>query len=361
MIRKIAFLIALYLPANLFAQDIPVMLFLTKGDQPDSLGFNIVEALPEVVYKRIMDGKAALWDSPKKEDKLAPKTLKSIESSSDATLSVTEQLFILERWNMSKKQIAITPLGFYFSTKKKNGEEISFGYVEYKDLDSVFKATVIPSNANGGCNTTFDEVLKQKLYYYNVVQYNDKRISSLGESVKIKDDIKPMLPSSWAKSDECKFVKYFIEDRQGKSDDSTKLARRLLQSIEKYFNENMEVFLNMDGDLLVGDSLDYKINVTGVQMEEYWMKNEDKIDYSIFRVTFFVNGKPLSVMTVENLQKLDILVGFKPINDFLKEKEFYFRIAKINTQEISPEQSKTYLDALFNYKWNHITEYAKYE
>ena len=76
---KKLFFIFLIFPLFLRAEEIPVLLFLSTYDQDDSLGFNLVQSLPEFVYDQIIDGKVSLWDSPKKEDRIEPKTLQQIE------------------------------------------------------------------------------------------------------------------------------------------------------------------------------------------------------------------------------------------------------------------------------------------
>jgi hypothetical protein len=359
---KIFFLTLLFITANLFAEETPVMLFLSKNDQSDSLGFNLVESLPGIVYKEIMANHVVLWDSPKMEDRIEAKTLKTIEKSSNSSFSITNSLFILEQWKIEKKSLTVKTLGFYFSAKNMQGEEVSYGFVEYKSLDSVLRTTTIPANANGSCNTTFNDVLKQKLYYYNVVQYNNKRIANLQESVNIKNEIKPLLPKkAWSREDDCKVVKYVIEEKKDSAGNAGAMSKKLLMLFEKYFNENQEIFMNMGGDLLMGDTANYKVRVSGLQVEEYWIKNDDHIDYSIYKATVLVNGKPLASMPADDLQTLNFLIGFKPVNDFIKEKEFYFRIVKINNEDIPASLAKGYLNALNNYKWNHVIEYAKYD
>ena len=51
----------------------------------------------------------------------------------------------------------------------------------------------------------------------------------------------------------------------------------------------------------------------------------------------------------------------KFLNDFLKEKEFYFRILKINSQEIPAEKSAAYLNGIKELRWSHLIEWARYQ
>ena len=154
---KKLFLVFFLFPLCMHAEEIPVLLFVSTYDQDDSLGFNLVESLPALVYGFIIDGKVTLWDSPKKEDKIEPKTLLQIEKYAQTSFKVTNQLFIYEKWIKDRKNFSIETVGFYFSSKKPDGEEVAYGYVDYAELDSVLEFTLIPSNADGNCNMTFGD------------------------------------------------------------------------------------------------------------------------------------------------------------------------------------------------------------
>ncbi|MEO8088268.1 MAG: hypothetical protein ABI763_15715, partial [Bacteroidota bacterium] len=95
---KRIFLIFLFFTKHLHAEEIRVLLFVNTYDQADSVGFNIVQSLPELVYDQIVSGKVVLWDSPKKEDRIEPKTLMQIEKDAQTSFQLTNQLFIYENW-----------------------------------------------------------------------------------------------------------------------------------------------------------------------------------------------------------------------------------------------------------------------
>ena len=356
------FILIFVIPLFAQAQEIPVLLFLSTNDQDDSIGFNLVKSLPEFAYEQIMAGKAVLWDSPKKEERIEPKTLLQIEKYAQSSFKVTNQLFIYENWIRTKKNLTVKPVGFYFSSKKANGEETAYGFIDYASLDSLFRFTLVPANADGNCGMTYDDALKQKLYYFNIVQYGEERISSLERSLKIKNEIKSLLPpKKWSEQDDCKIVRYAIEDSAGSANESVIRSRKFLALVEKYLSESPEFFMNFGGDRLTNDPTGYKIKVNRVEVDEYWIRTGDKIDYSIFRMTVVVNDSILDPISSDDLQKMDLLIGFKPVNDALKEKEFYFRILKINSQAIPPEKSAAYLNGLYELRWSHLIEWARYQ
>lgn len=355
------FLILILFSKVAAAEEIPVLLFVNTYDQADSVGFNIVQSLPSFVYDQVMANKVVLWDSPKKEDRIEPKTLMQIEKYAETSFRVTNQLFIYEQWTRDRKSLSIKTLGFYFSGKKPNGEEVAYGFVDYAELDSVFQFTLVPSNADGNCSMTYDDAMKQKLYNYNIVQYGGRRVESVEEAISIKNEIRPLLPKKkWSERDDCKIVRYVIEDSLGSKNPLFTENRKFLDACSKYLGETPELFLNIGGDKLTNDPANYKIKVDKVEMEEYWIRTGDNIDYSIYSMQIFVNNNPLNALAVDEIQQLDFLIGFRSVNDFLKEKEFYFRILKINSQEIPPEKSAAYLGGIQELRWSQLIEWAKY-
>ncbi|MCX6274430.1 MAG: hypothetical protein NTV09_04400 [Bacteroidetes bacterium] len=359
--KKLLLLLFL-LSKNIHAEEIPVLIFVNTYDQADSLGFNIVQSLPEFVYDQILAGKVILWDSPKKEDRIEAKTLTQIEKYAQTSFKSTNQLFIYENWIKERRSLTIKTVGFYFSGKKPNGEEVAYGFVDYAELDSVFQFTLVPSNADGNCGMTYDDALKQKLYNYNIVQYDGKRIESVKEALAIKNEIKPLLPKKkWSDQEDCKIIRYVIEDSVASKKSSFTETRKFLVSLEKYLIETPEYFLNIGGDQLTSDPANYKIHVDKVEMDEYWIKSGSNISYSIYSMKIYVNGSALNALPVDEIQQMDFLINFRSVNDFLKEKEFYFRIFKINSQDIPPEKAAAYLSGIAELRWSHLIEWARYQ
>ncbi len=347
---------------NIHAEEIPVLIFVNTYDQADSIGFNIVQSLPEFVYDQILSGKVKLWDSPKKEDHISPKTLMQIEKYAQTSFKSTNQLFIYENWIRERKSLKVKTLGFYFSGKKPNGEEVAYGFVDYVELDSIFQFTLMPSNADGNCGMTYDDALRQKLYNYNIVQYGGRRVESVKEALDIKNEIKPLLPKKkWSEREDCKMIQYVIEDSALSADSRFVAGRKFLSALEKYLVESPEYFLNIGGDQLTSDPTNYKIHVDKVEMDEYWVKSGTNISYSIYSMKIFVNNTALIALPVDEIQRMDFLINFRSVNDFLKEKEFYFRILKINSQDIPPEKAAAYLNGITELRWSHLIEWARYQ
>jgi hypothetical protein len=187
------------------------MLFLSARDQPDTLGYNLVTELPALLYGAVMEGRLSLWDSPEKQIRILPASLKAIEEANDLSFSASPRLFIYEKWTMERKKMRCQPTGFYFSDRSSRGEEVAYGFVDYSDAELALTSTSITANANGSCFATFKYILLNHLYFYNVVQFGDRKITSLDESQKIKRQYTPILSDGQNPPPEAKKIVYRVE------------------------------------------------------------------------------------------------------------------------------------------------------
>ena len=347
---------------NLFAAQSPVLLFLSRQDQADTLGYNIVNELPALVYKEIIDGRVPLWDSQNKDVQITPSSLKSLEASSGDNFSQAKQLFIYELWDLDKKKGELQTVGFYFSSRTNKGEDISYGFVDYDPLDSLFRSTKIPVNSNGNCDLTFYDVLHGKYYFYNVVQIGEKKITNIKEALALKDEVTQFISQRISPPDhDVKELSYVIQYSDNPPDVAMSRSNQFIQSLQLFLNENQEVFYNLGGDKILDFRQANKIKVTSVEVVEKWRKVEDRIESELISLQIYVASQPMDLLKSGDIHFLDLLVDFKSVTDFLREKEFYFRIAKINSQEIALGKSPVYLKGLRTWKWNQLTEFVRYE
>lgn len=352
----------LFICGNLLSAPTPVLLFLSSRDQSDTLGYNLVNELPPLVYNEIMSGRVSLWDSPKKEVQIKPSTLRKLEESSGVEFSRTTQLFIYELWDIDKKAGALQTLGFYFSGRNNAGEEVSYGYVDFLPLQEVLRHTPIPTNANGNCYSSFESVLLNKYYFFNIMQYGEKQVANLKEALQLKEEMKKIVSGKTTPPDfDCKLVSYSIDDSSDSGKNSGSKSKVFINILQTYLNDNREVFYNLGGDKIRNFMQPGKILVSRVEVKERWKKQGDVIQTEPELVRIYVDGKALDSLSGEEFGKLEFLVDFKSPLDFLNEKEFYFRILKINSQTIPIEQSDAYLKGLRTWKWNVLTDFAKYE
>src|ERR1041385_7624379 len=346
------------------AENVLVMLYAGNTSQNDSIGYNIVNDISSVVYKSILNGTTRLWDSQKKELQILPASLQKIEKSSGVTFAGCSHLFIYESWTIEKKISSSELLGFYFSADDKSGHTISFGYVDAKELPDAALGSYVKRNPNGNEPLTIARVLRCKLYYFNIVQYDGKKITEPSQSFELKSKkLKPLLKFiECPEIKEMKQVKYSVSKNDTMSNPGgTKKTAVVLDMIEDYFTANRETLYTLAGDYAAELKKKKSINVTSMIVNETWAKENGIIDTQPDSVTFYVNKKPLTQLSQKELIDLGIIIDFKSVYDVLKEKEFAFRIMEINGNTIAPEKANSYYSALKKYKWNSLTEYVKYD
>lgn len=344
------------------ARSIPVLLFLNSNDQPDSLGYNLVKALPALVYPEIMNGRIELWDSPQKEIRIKPTTLQRLEQSTGTLFGKCQQLFIYELWDVNHTKSDFQTVGFYFSTRSLSGEEVSYGYVDEKDIDSLINNSLIPVDANGNCRSSFREILDQKYYYFNVVQYGDRKVSGLTEALSIRRDAESAISQRRTPpGSSCREITYFIDDSVSGDAPQAKNSILFLNSWSSYLDANKEFYFNLGGDRISGLFDSARIRVESAEVHEIWFRKNDSLWYTIQNIRLWVKGKPLDRISGVEIDHSDLICDYKSLKDFLLEKEFYFRISRINSQEIPAWQSEAFRKGLMLWRWNAINEFVKYE
>jgi len=346
------------------AEKVSVMLYAGNASQSDTHGYNIVNDISSVVYNNIMNGTTRLWDSQQRGLQILPASLQKIEKASGVTFSGCAHLFIYESWTMEKKLSSSELLGFYFSTVDKSGQTVSFGYVDAKELPDVALGTYVKLNPNGNEPLTIARVLRCKLYYYNIVQYDGKKITETSQALEVKNKkLKPLMKFIECPSlKEVKQVRYSISRNDSMYNASgAKKTAVMFDIMEDFFMGSKETLYSIAGEYAPELKKKKAIDVTSMIVNETWRKENGVITSEPESVTFYVNKKPMKELSLREFLDLGIIIDFKSAYDILKEKEFSFRILSINGNEISPERANSYYSALKKYKWNALTEFVKYD
>lgn len=349
---------------SLRAEKALVMLYAGNASQSDTLGYNIVNDVSSVVYNSVINGTTRLWDSEKRGLQILPSSLQKIEKSSGITFAGCAHLFIYESWTIEKKLSSSELLGFYFSGQDKSGQTVSFGYVDAKELPDVALGTYVKRNPNGNEPLTISRVLRCKLYYFNIVQYDGKKITETSQALELKSKkLKPLMKFiECPPIKEIKYVKYSVSKNDSAFNASgARKTAMMLDVMEDYFTGNKESLYAMAGESAPELKKKKTITVTSLIVTEVWKKENGIISEEPGSIIFYVNKKPMKELSQREFINLGIIIDFKSAYDILKEKEFSFRIMSINGNEIPPEKSDSYYSALMKYKWNALTEYVKYD
>lgn len=332
------------------------MVHLSRSGQHDSVGFNLVEELTELIYPRIKTGEIILWDSPAKKIRINQLVLIDIEKGSGTKFLNTQHLFIHEYWKMFKKDFEFNIVGFTFSSKGKGNQEVIYGFLDVNDVLTLLKGSIIPTNANGEAQITYWDALMSKQYNFNLVQFEDNNFernpkASIKMVKKIFDN--PKVNTNQVEFKGEKEVIYEVTRLENPSFDNN----LLLNQLSAYFNNNKHDFYNLGGNLIHSHlNKDAEIHVTKLIVCETWSKTEQGIlKYAFKWVDIYVDRQPIERIRSKDINQLDLSIKFMDFQDFLLAKSFLFSISSVNHESIPPEESSYILNALKLRPWNQIT------
>src|ERR1700741_4843820 len=81
-----------------FSKELNVILRVAKDEQNDTLGYNIVEQLAQVMYFEVQSNRVKLWDSNKMTTEIQFSTLEDMERSAGIKFINIDNIFFYERW-----------------------------------------------------------------------------------------------------------------------------------------------------------------------------------------------------------------------------------------------------------------------
>ncbi len=351
---------SLILSTSAIAEEIPAMLMVRSADQSASHGCNFVEQVAEIVYKSILSKKVKLWDSPEKEIQIMPAALKEIEKNAAISFKDIETIFIYELWSSEKKEVKTKTVGIAFSNRSDDPEKnISFGYVEYSQLNEIFLKNKIGTNANGNYSSTFKTYFLSHNYAFNLVQFAGKPVTSPTASEEILSSYTkgyPFNKSLLGYYPPDKYVAYTIDTFTDDSDTTTMNSRGVLKAFEKHFTENTEEFFNLGGDRVFSHLEKSKIKVNRVEISEMWRIIGGELNFDIQGITVYVNDSIMDEISLRQLQAMDIKYNDSTLEELLKNRDYNYIITRINSQTIKPQDSYLYQKALLSGKWDSVIE-----
>jgi hypothetical protein len=362
-IIKVAFLCVLFCTAktSFGYTEVPTLVHLSAKRQHDSIGFNLVRELPRFMYNHIMSGKIKLWDSPKKNKRIYPSALKTIESTTKTKFTRTNNIFFNEIWSSTRRTTKFIIQGFSFINEKEN-EKLNYGYVDMRDAYYYLAAEPIRVNVNGPASLTFLQAIMSRTYHFNLVQFGKKDFkNNPAESFKIKrkafsegkriDDLF-IIPKT-------KRITYVIKKD---SEHPSNSGNILIEGFESFFNTNREEFFNIGGDNYF-DYNTYKsaLRITRLEVNEIWTKDEKGfINQKIQSVVFYINNRRMNPINIDAINDYHLLFLFKSPQDIIKEKKFKYIIFKLNGNYIAEDESHKYKDALLKYRWKQVIKFVKF-
>lgn len=344
------------------AGETPVMMMLRSDEQRPEHGCNFVERVCEIVYDAVLSKQVKLWDSPEKELQIHPSALKEIEKNSPLSFTDLETIFFYEMWEQKRKEVITNTVGISFTNRTEDpSRSVTFGYVDYDDLDQLFLKNKIETNANGIYSSTFKSYILSHNYSFNLVQFNGVLVKSPSESAEIVKSFTRELPFNRSILGYYPPDKYvsLIMDTYSESEDSTSyFSKNFDSAMERYFRDNKEVFFNLGGDKIFDHIEQEKLKVTRVQLNEIWRIIGNELNFDTQGLVVFVNDEPMDEIPFNELRDMEITVAGHNISDLIDERRFNFIITRINAQEIRNQDSYLYQKALLSGNWDNVIEYV---
>ncbi len=332
----------------------PVMLHASSIKQADTLGFNIVNEIHELIYPRFLTGDLTLWENSDKQMKLSEERFLSAEKKAVVPFVRNNDLFIHEVWKIFKKNYDFGILGFSFSGKNKNGNSINYGYVDAIDLINLLKSENIPCNANGASALTFWNALHSKQYYFNIVQFGNNNFKTnpiMAFEIRNQAILDKKIHRNLYEIVIDKEIEYKV---LSPSINSSPENNNFYQVMEKGINGNKQTILNAGGAKYFSHLKYVNWKIDNIVVTEQWTKRNKLPFQELTSIQLFIDKHPIT-LSKEQIEELNIKINLQGIEEYLSEKPFNFLLQRINSQEIVPQNADNYYKALQTKNWRHIT------
>ena len=336
----------------------PVLVHLNKANQHDTIGFNLVEEIPQLFYRRILNNEVTLWDSPNKQAKISAESLLAIERSTSTSFLNIKDLFLNEIWRHFKREFEFNIVGFTLMNSSEGGQKIVYGFIDAEEVKVLLKSFIIPTNANGAAELTFWDALYSANYAFNIVQFGKNTFQkNMMESIELQNELfrNPKIKSNQVTIKEQKELHYYMLPNHDKN-------TYLFASLNEYLNNNKEFFFNYGGaEIYSPFDLSTNITISKIEVVELIEKINQFQKPLIKKIIIYVNGKPLNALNATSLEKIETYIDFKSVSDYLYSHQNFIILTKINNQDVPPLFSSYYLQAFKNGAWNKITLSTKTE
>ena len=350
--------------SDVLAEDIRVLVRIGSSAEAKASKITFAQELSKLVYREIMNGNVTLWDSREKGLQITPVTLRGIENTTETKFEEQEYVFSYELWSRNRKMLTSKIYGFTFSSKTEEGEEVSYGYVDYDDLSQVFMTSRVPTNVDGDFNTTFATAFYRKLFDYSIFQFGNQIVNGWVESERLKHQFKDGREfndhiGEYVSRE--KMVSYVVDGISQFDDEKSRNSELFLSSVENFLNSNREVFFNLGGDKMINYIEKEKIEVSKIQINELWVKKNNFVIFKPKSMIIYVGDEKLNRIPLTDMRKLKLDIGATDLVTFLKTKNFNFSINQINAEPVEQKVAYIYYKALLNSEWTTISQYvAKY-
>ena len=317
----------------------PVLIYLSAIDQPDSVGFNLVESLQKLLYPLIQNGDIALWKTSKKNELINKIQFLELEKSIKTPFIKSNDLFIHEYWQLVGKEFDFMVRGFSFVGKSLYKEPVSYGFIDAVDVIGILKSVKIPTSHQGYSDISYWNAIHSKAFNFNIVQFGKKDFKINPESsilLKNQACFSKSVKRNFYKPKKSKRITYKIISPTINSNIENK---KIYTETESGINSNKQIILNINKKLFDPNYLIKYWKINTIRIVEKWSNYKNiplqELEYLIIEV----NGKDYK-LSRQQIEELELSINLQGIYEYLSEKNFDFIIEKINSESISPQKSE---------------------
>lgn len=331
----------------------PVLIHLSALKQHDSIGFNMVRSMQELIYPKILTGDLALWEGSDKKKIVGSQNFRALERNALLPFVSGNDLFIHEYWEIFNKSFSFDIQGFSFTGTTKAGKKINYGFVDIQDITNLLKSTKLPSNASGSAELSYWNALQSKQYYFHLVQFGNNNFktnprSSLQLQYQAMQD--PSINRELFKIPPIKHIKYKVLAPDINSNIENKNVYGIFTET---VNKNKQTILNNTESDHFQTIRFLPWEIDQISILEKWTKYKNIPFQELVAIELLID-KHLITLSSKQLEELGIAINLQSLEEYLSEKRFTFLLVEINTQEITPQQSETYYKTLLTNPWNKI-------
>jgi hypothetical protein len=341
-------------------KNVPVLVNVNADAQHDTIGFNLCRDLAVFLYPLILDGKIRLYSGFNKEFVIDGASLQDLERQHEVSFEKALDLFINELWSNKRNKTSFHVFGLSFVTKTDAGERIFFGYLDYTEIQSFLENAYIPVNMNGFCQTSYHQAIYSKIYSFQLVQFGNEsfqRNPSLSFQIQQKAFGKTAHLKNKSILQPCKEIVYSVKAKTFASDMDR--SNILLQSIEKLFYSNPELYYNLSPDSIYGNFMNYPpLHVSQIDIIEKRFLNENLQSRADFRLRFTINGIVFEPIKLTELITYLPFSGLVSLEDEIKLGRFDSQLISINQSGFGEScLSYSSLEALYVLPWHRLSDY----
>jgi hypothetical protein len=364
--RSLLLILFIFTYSSLFPyKNVKVVLVANKDNQKDSLGYNIVSGLAQWTYDKLKEGKIKMWATPYKSEEMSFNTLQGMEISSKINFTDCQNIFLYEIWSSDKKMTSFVLTGISFSAENKNGELVSFGFIDYSSVEEMLKKEFIPVNENGYYKTTYNQVLMNKSFDYEMVYFKDRPIQSpyskdpegdYKNGVKIKNKAFNVnkLNVNYIPDKPAKLIEYSI-----RTSDYDIKTNNIISALETYFNNNKKDLYKYGGSEIYKYFNNSKLILSECSIKEIWTREGGRQYYLLQHIVPVSVGVTFTPVPAEDVERFNILIDQQTLISKLSAKDFTYHLKSINGIKTDPANADEYLKALINGNWHGIKKSGK--